>query len=73
VVWQPYQFSWTHDDISDDMIDGPAKELAYRIAWESLNTPRDNDATHYHATYTLPYWAASLEYTQTIGLHKFYK
>jgi hypothetical protein len=30
-------------------------------------------ATHYHATYVLPYWAASLANVGTIGLHTFYK
>ncbi len=29
-------------------------------------------ATHYHATYVLPYWAASLSRVATIGLHTFY-
>ncbi|MFN3510799.1 MAG: cell wall hydrolase, partial [Tsuneonella troitsensis] len=30
-------------------------------------------ATHYHATYVLPYWASSLTNLGTIGLHTFYK
>ena len=30
-------------------------------------------ATHYHATYVLPYWASSLVNVGTIGLHTFYK
>lgn len=30
-------------------------------------------ATHYHATYVLPYWASSLSNVGTIGLHTFYK
>ncbi|GGD96245.1 hypothetical protein GCM10011515_15180 [Tsuneonella deserti] len=30
-------------------------------------------ATHYHATYVLPYWASSLENVGTIGLHTFYR
>ena len=30
-------------------------------------------ATHYHATYVMPYWAASLANVGTIGLHTFYK
>lgn len=30
-------------------------------------------ATHYHATYVLPYWASSLDNVGTIGLHTFYK
>ncbi len=30
-------------------------------------------ATHYHATYVNPYWAPSLHYISTIGLHRFYR
>lgn len=30
-------------------------------------------ATHYHATYVLPYWASSLDNVGTIGLHTFYR
>lgn len=29
-------------------------------------------ATHYHATYVYPYWAPSLNYIGTIGMHRFY-
>jgi spore germination cell wall hydrolase CwlJ-like protein len=29
-------------------------------------------ATHYHATYVYPYWAPSLNYLGTIGMHRFY-
>ena len=30
-------------------------------------------ATHYHANYVLPYWAASLVKTQVVGAHLFYR
>ncbi|MCP5397255.1 MAG: cell wall hydrolase [Sphingomonadaceae bacterium] len=30
-------------------------------------------ATHYHATYVMPYWASSLDNVGTIGLHTFYR
>ncbi len=30
-------------------------------------------ATHYHATYVYPYWAPSLQFVGTIGLHRFYR
>jgi spore germination cell wall hydrolase CwlJ-like protein len=35
--------------------------------------PVSRNATHYHANYVTPYWAASLTPTATIGTHKFYK
>lgn len=31
------------------------------------------EATHYHATYVNPKWAASLTFLEKVGKHKFYK
>jgi spore germination cell wall hydrolase CwlJ-like protein len=73
VVWQPYQFSWTRDKLSDELTDRVAAQLAYDIAWEALTTVRVSEATHYHATYTTPYWAPKLEFLEKIGNHLFYK
>jgi spore germination cell wall hydrolase CwlJ-like protein len=74
VVWQSRQFSWTHDGRSDAVVPGATWELAWRIAKEAQQHPLPNfDATHYHADYVRPYWAASLSPVATIGRHKFYK
>ena len=73
VVMQHRQFSWTQDHLSDEMTDASARTIAYQIAWEALEMPRANDATHYHATHIRPYWADSLVEIGTIGNHTFYK
>ena len=73
VVWQPKQFSWTHDNHSDEMVEAQSRIVAYFIALEALSKPRVTDATHYHAVYIQPYWAKHLQYIERIGLHKFYK
>ena len=38
-----------------------------------VRVPVSRDATHYHADYVNPPWAAKLTPTATIGTHKFYK
>jgi spore germination cell wall hydrolase CwlJ-like protein len=83
VVWQRKQFSWTHDGKSDK----PNKSVAGKRAWEDAgliakvvvfdwikgsNGPVAG-ATHYHANYVLPYWAAKLERLGKVGAHIFYK
>ena len=77
VVWEPKQFSWTHDGKSDKMRDTEARETAYSIADLALNGGRVafiDDATHYHATYVSPWWirAKSLTYRTRVGNHLFY-
>ena len=81
VVWQPSQFSWTHDGLPDK----PEKMLYLdRVAWKEilklsdsvLKNPHQHltytGATHYHADYTKPYWASSMYYIGKVGSHLFY-
>jgi N-acetylmuramoyl-L-alanine amidase len=42
------------------------------IMEQGLLTDNTGGATHYHADYVTPYWAASLRYITTIGSHLFY-
>jgi spore germination cell wall hydrolase CwlJ-like protein len=49
-----------------------AEELAGAIL-AGLRVPVSRNATHYHADYVLPDWAAKLTPTATIGTHKFYR
>ncbi len=49
-----------------------AEELAGTIL-AGLRAPASRNATHYHADYVNPDWAASLTPTATIGAHKFYR
>jgi len=77
VVWQPNQFSWTHDGKSDR----PANTEAYTdildIASKVYNGVEPNivgDSTFYHADYVKPRWAKhkSMTLTDRIGDHLFY-
>lgn len=49
-----------------------SEELAGAIL-AGLRVPVSRNATHYHANYVTPYWAAKLTPTATIGTHKFYR
>lgn len=83
VVWEPYQFSWTHDGISD--IPDTSK-YADKKAWEYIqefskgfleNFDYIEDPTggalYYHADYVEPYWKDSFAYVGVIGRHLFYR
>lgn len=83
VVWQPRQFSWTHDGLSDvpggNAIEDAAWEEAQQVAIDVLVAEFENKqdptrgATHYHADYVNPYWADSYAQVASIGEHIFYK
>lgn len=48
-----------------------AQIIAYDVIEHGV---QDNTgATHYHATYSKPYWRNKLKYLYQIGRHKFYK
>lgn len=83
VVWQPRQFSWTHDGLSDvpggNVIEDAAWEEAQQVAIDVLAADFENmqdptrGATHYHADYVNPYWTDSYDKVASIGEHIFYK
>lgn len=77
VVWQPKQFSWTHDGKSDKPKDARAWREAQRIARIALSENEmvvvGEDVTHYHASYASPYWASSYERVAKVGKHIFYR
>ncbi len=73
------QFSFTCDGSMDKVTLGPknrlwrnADDLAGSIL-AGLHVPVSREATHYHADYVDPVWAATLSPTATIGTHKFYR
>ena len=73
VVNQDYQFSYTHDGISDNPYkhadepdDKEALQLAELIAELVLTS------THYHATYVSPEWADHYNRDVKYGEHIFY-
>jgi len=84
VVWQPRQFSWTHDKFSDQPQDPKAWELAQRIAvfvYEKYHQlpararsalDITEGALHYYAPEKVnPNWAKGKEITRAIGGHVF--
>lgn len=74
VIWQPWQFSWTHEYELKDM--HPKRHLiamsAARIAL--TGTVYANGADHYHTIGILPPdWADDMEVVNVIGNHIFYR
>jgi len=73
VVYEPYQFSWTHQDVTIDPIEHRSWEQSQQIAIEVLNREHVNDmigVTHYHATYVNSIWG--LTQVAQVGNHVFY-
>lgn len=70
------QFSWYCDGKSDEPTErrawNKARDLAYRSLLGALEDPTGG-ATHYHAEYVDPHWAAVYEPTVRIGRHHFYR
>jgi spore germination cell wall hydrolase CwlJ-like protein len=80
VVFQPSQFSFTHDGKSDNyrkytsnVGDRQAIGIAEEIAKSVIKGARLGlTSTHYHATYVSPYWANHYHLDGRIGDHVFY-
>lgn len=70
------QFSFTCDGSMQARLNKrkwkASEDLAGAIL-AGVRAPVSRNATHYHANYVKPYWAARLTPTATIGTHKFYK
>jgi spore germination cell wall hydrolase CwlJ-like protein len=80
VVWQDRQFSWTHDNLSDNPEDYPYLDreawgeilvLTTRILTGEQELP-NNEAIMFHADYVRPYWVDSYEQVGMVGNHIFY-
>ena len=80
VVFQPKQFSFTHDGKSDNyhkynsnVGDRQAIDIAETIAKSVMKGDVINlTSTHYHATFVRPYWASEYHLDGRIGGHYFY-
>ena len=75
VIWEPKQFSWTHDGKSDEPKDRPA---FVKAVWLHLIANMKNDitvgATNFYAHKKVtPSWAAEKEVVLLIGNHTFLK
>ena len=79
VIWEPKQFSYTHDGLHDD----PTRHTGHqdKIAWaESQEVAKEAlegnlmgiSSTHYHTTYVLPFWAELYKLDGQVGNHLFY-
>ena len=72
VVYDPYQFSWTHDDISDIPHEKDAWALSQVVA-EAVYYGHAFDftegRTHYHTTRINPHWSSYAEDHLVIGAH----
>lgn len=76
VVYQPYQFSWTHQKKGYQAL--PKDIDAYMVCLESASVAaRGHDftggATHYHRNDVIPEWTNRMQYVGTFGAHHFYK
>lgn len=81
VVWEPKQFSWTHDGKSDEPKNQEAWYRAKNLAELVYNRyygirqfvdPTDG-AVMFHATYVKPFWRKHFEKTVRIDDHIFYR
>ena len=75
VVWQPKQFSWTHDGRSDEPKD---RKAFVKAVWLHLIANMKNDITdsalnYYAHKKVTPSWAAKMEVMALIGNHTFLK
>ena len=75
VVWDRYQFSWTHDGLSDRATETDAWKDAMLVAQAVLSNrveDNTNGSLFYHADYVNPGWP-NMKTTAKIGRHIFYK
>ena len=75
VIWEPKQFSWTHDGKSDEPKDRPA---FVKAVWQHLIANMRKDITdgainYYAHNKVTPWWAAEKEVVVIIGNHTFLK
>lgn len=76
VVWQPGQFSWTHDGRSDRPHNLKAWRNALAIAarvYARENVSPVGDATFFHTATVQPGWASAQRRVARVGRHIFYK
>jgi len=77
VVWQPKQFSWTHDGLTDTPKNKEVWDEIKDLCDDVLSDPDSillgHGADHYHATYVDPYWSSDLTVVGLYGTHVFYK
>lgn len=81
VVFEPHQFSWTADELPDEVrlanrIDRDAwidSVLAAVSALDGRMPDLASGATHFHAAGVSPEWAQAFEYVARWGRHRYYR
>ncbi|MEM8825353.1 MAG: cell wall hydrolase [Pseudomonadota bacterium] len=76
VVYQRYQFSFTHDGLPDFPKRNASWERAEAVAVVAATENWDDvtdEAVFYHATYVAPRWRTAFQQTKNIGQHVFYR
>ena len=77
VVWEPKQFSWTHDGKSDKPEDRAAYKEIYKLAakvYDGTIEDVTDGALFYHADYIkTPSWTKPMTKVGQIGHHIFYQ
>ena len=74
VIYQPYQFSYTLEDVSTPV--GKSWDIALEIANEYISKKTYTDALYYYNPSKVketPAWVTPKYHVETIGNHKFYK
>lgn len=76
IIWQPSQFSWTHDGKSDKMTNLEAKKRAERIAKAILDGSIPNligDSNHYlNKSISKATWWKRMKFVAKFGEHSYY-
>lgn len=78
VVWQPSQFSWTHDGRSDTPHEleawNRAQVIAEMVYYQYYNAAMDptSGSTMFHGAHINPYWSSSYNRVVRIDNHIFY-
>lgn len=73
VVFEPYQFSFTHDGKPDVLPNSILAKRSIAAAIASLaGDTLDITSTHYHTVKVSPQWKNSFDFDGRIGYHLFY-
>ena len=75
VVFEPNQFSFTHDGLPDRLPKEPTEaSLSSLVVAEDIleGVSYPTSATHYHTASVYPGWRHDFDFDQQIGVHKFY-
>lgn len=73
VVFEPNQFSFTHDGKPDVLGNGPLATESLKVAEEVMEgRTLGLTSTHYHAAYVAPSWKKAFDFDGKVGLHYFY-